>query len=78
MAMNIFIENHRMVLKKMTEKKVDLMLIGGYAENYYDFNRVTGNLDIWIRPDNNNKLLLSDASETNSLPIEKKCIILIE
>lgn len=53
------------------------MLIGGYAENYYGFNRVTGNLDIWIRPDNNNKLLLSDASETDSLLIEKKCIILI-
>ena len=59
--MNIFIENHRMVLKKMIEKKVDFMLIGGYAVNYYGYNRVTGDLDIWIRPDNSNKLLLLDA-----------------
>ena len=73
--MNFFIENYGIVLKKMIEKKVDLMLIGGYAVNYYGYNRVTGNLNILIRLDKNNKLLLSDASETNSLPIEKKCII---
>lgn len=59
--MNIFIENHRMVLKKMIEKKVDFMLIGGYAVNYYGYNRVTGDMDIWIKPTNNNKLLLLDA-----------------
>lgn len=29
--MNLFIENYGIVLKKMIEKKVDLMLIGGYA-----------------------------------------------
>ena len=59
--MNIFIETHRMVLKKMIEKNVDFMLIGGYAVNYYGYNRVTGDMDIWIKPDNSNKLLLLDA-----------------
>ncbi len=59
--MNIFIEDHRIVLKKLFEYKVDYMLIGGYAVNIYGYNRVTGDMDIWIKPDNNNKLLLLDA-----------------
>ena len=59
--MNIFIEDYRLVLKKLFEHKVDYMLIGGYAVNIYGYNRVTGDMDIWIKPDNNNKLLLLDA-----------------
>lgn len=59
--MNIFIENHRLVLKKLIETEVDFMLVGGYAVNYYGYNRVTGDMDIWIKPDNLNKLLLLDA-----------------
>ena len=59
--MNIFIEEFRNVLKKLLEYKVDYMLIGGYAVNIYGYNRVTGDMDIWIKPDNNNKLLLLDS-----------------
>ncbi len=32
------------------------MIIGGYAVNYYGFNRNTGDLDIWLAPTNENKL----------------------
>ncbi len=32
------------------------MIIGGYAVNYYGFNRNTNDLDIWIAPTNENKL----------------------
>ena len=59
--MNIFLEAHRVVLQKLIEKKVDYILIGGYAVNYYGYNRATGDMDIWINPDNNNKLLLLEA-----------------
>ena len=33
------------------------MLIGGYAVNYYGYNRNTNDLDVWIAPTNENKLL---------------------
>lgn len=33
------------------------MLIGGYAVNYYGYNRNTEDMDVWIAPTNENKLL---------------------
>ena len=33
------------------------MLIGGYAVNYYGYNRNTNDMDVWIEPTNENKLL---------------------
>lgn len=56
--MNIFLEIHRLTLEKLVEKKVDFMLVGGYAVNYHGYNRVTGDMDLWVRPDNENKHLL--------------------
>ena len=28
------------------------LLIGGYAVNYYGYNRHTADMDIWVAPDN--------------------------
>ena len=33
------------------------MLIGGYAVNYYGYNRNTIDMDVWIEPTKENKLL---------------------
>ncbi|CAN5450138.1 hypothetical protein BH10BAC2_BH10BAC2_33670 [soil metagenome] len=59
--MNIFLDAHKAVLQQLLAKKVDFMLIGGYAVNYYGYNRTTGDMDIWMNPDNDNKLLLLEA-----------------
>lgn len=59
--MNIFLEAHLEVLKALVEHRVDFILVGGYAVNFYGYNRVTGDLDLWLRPDNANKTLLVDA-----------------
>ena len=32
------------------------LLIGGYAVNYYGYNRNTNDLDVWLAPTNENKL----------------------
>lgn len=56
--MNIFYEDALLILRKMLEKQVNFILIGGYAVNYYGYNRVTGDLDIWLKPNNDNKVLL--------------------
>lgn len=59
--MNIFYEDAGLILKKMLDKQVDFILIGGYAVNYYGYNRITGDMDVWVKPDNDNKKLLLTA-----------------
>lgn len=56
--MNVLYNLHRAVLKKFQKKQVNCILVGGYAVNYYGYNRVTGDMDIWLQPDNDNKKLL--------------------
>lgn len=53
--MNILFEEHRKLLEALFKKNVEFILIGGYAVNYYGYNRSTGDMDIWIKPDNDNK-----------------------
>ena len=53
--MVIFYEPHQQFLKKLLENKVEFILIGGYAVNYHGYNRPTGDMDIWLKPENTNK-----------------------
>jgi sulfur carrier protein ThiS len=59
--MNILFEEHRKLLEALLKKNVEFILIVGYAVNYYGYNRSTGDLDIWIKPDNDNKVKLLTA-----------------
>lgn len=59
--MNIFYEEHRLILNALLEQGVEFMLIGGYAVNYYGYNRSTGDMDIWLKPANENKECLLKA-----------------
>jgi hypothetical protein len=47
----VFIE----VIEKLLHNKVDFILIGGYAVNYYGYGRYTGDIDFWLRPSAANK-----------------------
>ena len=49
------------VIRQMVESEVCFLLIGGYAVNYYGFGRYTGDIDFWIKPDNENKKFLLNA-----------------
>jgi hypothetical protein len=40
----------------LIEAKVDFILIGGYAVIYHGYVRTTGDMDVWLRPDNENKV----------------------
>jgi sulfur carrier protein ThiS len=73
--MNILYPEHRIILKTLLAHHVDFILIGGYAVNYYGYNRVTGDMDIWIKPDNSNKELLVAALA--SLGFDEEGIITI-
>jgi len=48
-------------IEKLLYNKVEFMLIGGYAVNYYGFHRYTGDLDFWINPTEENKSAFIDA-----------------
>ncbi len=74
--MNIFYDAHKLVLQKMLDKEVEFILIGGYAVNYYGYNRVTGDMDIWLKPDNSNKTLLLIALQ--ELGFDEEGIMLID
>ncbi len=53
--MNLFIEQHQDLLKKLLEAKVDFIIIGGYSVIFHGYKRTTGDIDIWLKPDNTNK-----------------------
>ncbi|MBI5218832.1 MAG: nucleotidyltransferase [Bacteroidia bacterium] len=53
--MNIFIEEHRHLLTLLMKAGVDFILVGGYAVIYHGYVRTTGDMDIWLRPDNSVK-----------------------
>ncbi len=55
--MDILNDEFLLFLQCAQQNKLRYMLIGGYAVNYYGYNRNTDDLDVWIAPTNENKLL---------------------
>jgi hypothetical protein len=53
--MNILIKEHMEMLLRLTKHQVDFIIIGGYAVIYYGYGRSTNDMDIWLKPDNENK-----------------------
>ena len=43
------------IIKAFNSHGVKYMLVGGFAINYYGYNRTTADLDLWIAPRNDNK-----------------------
>ncbi len=37
-------------LRLLAEHRVDYLLVGGYAVGYHGYPRVTGDIDVWVRP----------------------------
>jgi predicted nucleotidyltransferase len=61
--MNIFLEEHQIILSHLIANHVDFLLIGGYAVIFHGYARSTGDMDIWVRPTNENKQSLGNALE---------------
>jgi predicted nucleotidyltransferase len=68
--MNIFFDEHRKLIKDMLDEGVFFLLIGGYAVNYHGYNRSTGDMDIWLKPDNENKERFIKALAKNDIAPE--------
>jgi len=65
--MNVFFEEHRKLIADMLDENVQFMLVGGYAVNFHGYNRTTGDMDIWLNADNDNKLRVIRALAKNDI-----------
>jgi len=55
--MDLLNDEFILFLRCAQQNGLNYMLIGGYAVNYYGYNRNTKDMDVWIEPTNENKLL---------------------
>ena len=53
--MDFLFEGHKKFLLLLLKCKVEFMLIGGYAVIYYGYERGTADMDIWLKPTNENR-----------------------
>ncbi|MDA3958297.1 nucleotidyltransferase [Oceanispirochaeta sp.] len=53
-------EDFKEFLRLLNEKKVDYLLIGGYAVGYYGYPRTTADMDIFVAINQNNAKKLKD------------------
>jgi len=51
----MLLEEHKKFLLLLLKHKVEFMLIGGYAVIYYGYERGTADMDIWLKPTNENR-----------------------
>ncbi|MCG3168108.1 MAG: hypothetical protein POELPBGB_03908 [Bacteroidia bacterium] len=68
--MNIFDDYTRDLLEQLNNYKVEYIVVGGYAVNFHGYRRTTGDIDLWIKPDNGvNKSKIIDSF--SKLGVEK-------
>ncbi len=53
--MNFFLQRHQNLLENLIKENVEFIIIGGYAVIFHGYPRTTGDVDLWIKPDNANK-----------------------
>ena len=49
------------ILSAFAKHEVDFMVVGGYAVNFYGYDRTTSDLDLWINPIEENKQKITAA-----------------
>ena len=59
MAIPLLPEDFKEFLKLLDAKKVEYLLIGGYAVGYHGYVRATADMDVWIaaKPDNASRVI---------------------
>jgi hypothetical protein len=75
--MEIVAKANKQFLIDLTKSNVIFILIGGYAVNYYGYARFTLDMDIWLKPDNDNQktfisFLESQLYDNESIQIIRK------
>jgi hypothetical protein len=63
------------ILLSFTKENVEFMLCGGFAVNFHGYNRSTSDLDIWVKPNENNKTKIISALLKIGYPKESENLI---
>ena len=58
--MSIFNEYHQRFLFELLNHEVDFIVVGGLSVVFHGYIRTTGDMDLWIRQTNKNKLKLEE------------------
>jgi hypothetical protein len=53
--MDLFLEEHQNFLLLLLEHDVEFILIAGYAVIYHGYERTTADMDLWLKPSNENR-----------------------
>jgi hypothetical protein len=59
------------MLQLLQEEEVDFILVGAYALGAHGYPRATGDIDIWIKANDNNSLKVYKALKRFGAPIEQ-------
>jgi predicted nucleotidyltransferase len=65
--MNILLEEHKKFVEQLLDQHVEFILVGGMAVIYYGYPRTTGDLDLWLKPTNENKIKFLEVLKKDKL-----------
>lgn len=74
--MNIFDFYTKLLLESFNKNEVEYIIVGGYAVNFHGYIRTTGDIDLWFKPTNTNKIKILKAFQ--ELEVPKESVITLE
>ena len=64
-------EDYKEMLQLLSEEQVDFIIVGAYALGAHGYPRATGDIDIWVKPNNTNSKKLYKALARFGAPLEQ-------
>lgn len=58
---SVLIDEYKAVIRALQAANVSFLIVGGVAVIAHGYARTTGDLDLWVKPDNAQKPLIKDA-----------------
>ncbi len=50
-------EDYKEMLQLLLEEQVDFIIVGAYALGAHGYPRATGDIDIWVKPNNTKQVI---------------------
>ncbi|HVK97983.1 MAG TPA: hypothetical protein VM368_09200 [Flavisolibacter sp.] len=66
---HIFNEDFKDFLRSLNQNQVMYILVGGYAVILHGYERVTGDMDIWVKPSEENYSKMQSAFKSFGMPM---------
>ena len=64
-------EDYKEMLQLLSEEQVDFIIVGAYALGVYGYPRATGDIDIWVKPNDINSRKLYKALARFGAPLDQ-------